>query len=72
MQYNWSKYNLLDRLDELERLKKSAKRKERIIINQNIDFLKDNIDEFQTWWMKVVPPLSSDRQCKIHLIAGTP
>ena len=34
--------------------------------------LKDNIDEFQTWWMKVVPPLSSDRQCKIHLIAGTP
>ena len=45
MQYNWSKYNLLDRLDELERLKKSAKRKERIIINQNIDFLKDNIDE---------------------------
>lgn len=47
MQYNWSKYNLLDRLDELKKIKKGVSKKERILINQNIDFLKGNIEELE-------------------------
>ena len=58
MKYIWTKYNLMDQIDLLERLKKGKSNQERAEINRNIRSIEDFIQE-----LEVLGEFASTKEC---------